>query len=448
MRVTDSASINQYISNNHSTLSAYLDKFNKVLTQQKFNRASEDSVSANSAMRIRKQLENLNMYDTNLQNASDIFTAAETSLYYVSGTLYNNVNQKLVSIQSTKGDVEFEAIGNEIMQQAEAMVKALNVDSGGRQLLAGTSNNKEPFTYKYYLTDENGNFTYYETENVQKTDASGNLIFTDVNGDTVLGHDDGAGNMLYEYEDGTALTDAAMIANLTAVTEDVYKTYADDVVDAEGNVIHKKGDYIETTEGAAGAKLMEAGENDTLKNMRAIVYYNDQDVTRYSDKASEYNGAGGIFIDVGYGIKYDSNGNVVPTTAMDIALNGAEYTGCGVDDSDDKEDSNNMVQLAFDAARAAYNGDLETCNRLIDKLSAAQKTMLEGITGLGVKQNNIEFHLSKDTDYRMNLQEKQNEVECVDLTEAITQLEAAQASYNAALRLGSQAVPQSIFNFI
>ncbi|MGN1415979.1 MAG: flagellin, partial [Oscillospiraceae bacterium] len=291
---------------------------------------------------------------------SDIFTAAETSLYYVSGTLYNNVNEKLVSIQSTKGDVEFEAIGNEIMQQAEAMVKALNVDSGGRQLLAGTSNNKEPFTFKYFLTDENGDF------------------LTDPN----------------------------------------------------------TGDRI------------EAGENDTLKNKRAVVYYNDQDVTAHSDKASDFNGSGGIYIDVGYGIKYDSNGNVVPSTAMDIALNGAQYTGCGVDNCDGEGDSNNIIQLTFDAARAAYNGDIETCNRLIDKLSAAQTTMLEGITGLGVKQNNIEFHISKDSDYRVNLQEKQNEVEGVDLAEVITQLEAAQASYNAALRLGSQAVPQSIFNFI
>ncbi|MGN0692044.1 MAG: flagellin [Oscillospiraceae bacterium] len=444
MRVTDSASISQYISNNHSTLSAYLNKFDKVLTQQKFNRASEDSVGANSAMRIRKQLENLDMYDTNLQNASDIFTAAETSLYYVSGTLYNTVNTKLVSIQSTKGDVEFEAIGNEIMQQAEAMVKALNVDSGGRQLLAGTSNNKEPFTYKYFLTDENGDIAYYETEQRQVTDADGNLTYTDVNGDTVIGYANGT----YKYEDGTDLTDADMIANLTPVMEEVYKTYDADVLDAEGNVIHKQGEYIVTTKDAPGAKAMEAGENDTLKNKRAVVFYNDQDVTNHSDKASEYNGAGGIFIDVGYGIKYDSNGNVVPSTAMDIALNGAKFTGCGIDYSDDKEDSNNMIQLTFDAARAAYNGDLETCNRLIDKLSAAQKTMLEGITELGVKQNNIDFHISKDSDYRVNLQEKQNDVEGVDLAEVITQLEAAQASYNAALRLGAQAVPQSIFSFI
>lgn len=444
MRVTDSASISQYISNNHATLSAYLNKFDKVLTQQKFNRASEDSVGANSAMRIRKQLENLDMYDTNLQNASEIFTAAETSLYYVSGTLYNTVNTKLVSIQSTKGDVEFEAIGNEIMQQAEAMVKALNVDSGGRQLLAGTSNNKEPFTYKYFLTDENGDIAYYETEQQQVTDADGNLTYTDVNGDTVIGYANGS----YKYEDGTALTDADMIANLTPVMEEVYKTYDTDVLDAEGNVIHKQGDYITTTEDAPGAKAMEAGENDTLKNKRAVVFYNDQDVTKHSDKASEFNGSGGIFIDVGYGIKYDSNGNVVPSTAMDIALNGAKFTGCGVDECDDKGDSNNMIQLTFDAARAAYNGDLETCNRLIDKLSGAQKTMLEGITELGVKQNNIDFHISKDTDYRINLQEKQNEVEGVDLAEVITQLEAAQASYNAALRLGAQAVPQSIFSFI
>lgn len=447
MRVTDTASINQYITNNNSTLSAYLKRANRVLTQQDFNRASENSVKANSAMRIRKQLENLDMYDTNLQNASDVFTAAETSLYYVSGTLYNNINEKLVSIQSTKGDVEFEAIGNEIMQQAEAMIKALNVDSGGRQLLAGTSNNKEPFTYKYVLTDENGDYLCYQTKTAQKTDAAGNLVFTDVNDDTVLAHDDGTGTLVYEYEDGTPLTDTDMIDNLTPVMETTRMTYDADVLDAEGNVIHKQGDYITFSSSTPTDDMVEAGENDTLKNKRAVVYYNDQNVSGFQ-KASEFNGAGGIYIDVGYGIKYDNNGNVVPSTAMDIALNGAKYTGCGVDDSDDKGDSNNIIQLAFDAARAAYNADLETCNRLIDKLNAAQTTMLEGITELGVKQNNIEFHISKDSDYRINLKEKQNEVEGVDLAEEITMLESTQASYNASLRLGASAVPQSIFDFI
>ena len=87
-------------------------------------------------------------------------------------------------------------------------------------------------------------------------------------------------------------------------------------------------------------------------------------------------------------------------------------------------------------------------NRLIDKLSGGQKTVLEGITELGVKQNNITFHLDKDRDYRLNLSEMQNETEGINIAEEITKELAAQAAYNACLSLGATAVPQSIFNYI
>ncbi|MBQ5417967.1 MAG: hypothetical protein IIU25_03020, partial [Oscillospiraceae bacterium] len=177
---------------------------------------------------------------------------------------------------------------------------------------------------------------------------------------------------------------------------------------------------------------------------RAEVYFNDMPINEFTD-SSKYNGAGGIYIDVGLGVRYNDDGSIVPSTALDISLNGAKLTGCGTDDDND---SLNIIQLTFDAAKAVYNNDRSSANRYIDKLQKAQSTVLSGIAELGIKQNNIEFYTDKNEEYRINLSEQQKNTEGCDLTEEITNWTNREAAYNAALQMGARSVPQSIFEFL
>lgn len=548
MRVADITLQSSYIANNANSLDYYTKMANKVLTQKQFTRASQDPAGANKAMKIRKRMADLDTYDTNLKNAQALFTDAETNLNHISTTCYNNISQKLISIQSTKSDVEFSAIGEEICQEAEDMVKCMNADSGQRQLFAGTSNNKEPFTFKYYDCDERGNIIKYVAEDATKTttdadgficniysctDAAGNdmgnIIIDkriDVTDNTVFVQDnDDPSKYTYIDPDDSSKTKTVYLpkgvkaADLEPVTELVPKVFNDPVTETDANGVvcntykdlagnkvlvdasadvnslqatgnpdeyqDANGVTVTLPTGVAPADLIavtkesyhkadesytgdtaykEADRNATLREKRAIVYYNGVDVSKYN-APQDYPASDGLFIDIGLGIKYKSNGDVVESTAMDISLSGVKYTGCGTDGNGD---SKNLIQLAFDAAWAAYNADGEQpygdavksdsmpmedtikgyANRLIDKLSGGQKTVLEGITELGVKQNNITFHLDKDRDYRLNLSETQNETEGIDIAAEITKELAAQAAYNACLRLGATAVPQSIFNYV
>ena len=282
-----------------------LESENRVLTQKAFLRASEDSVNANKAMKIRKGLENLDMYDKNLENAKDTFTAAETNLYHVADKVYLNVNQKLTSVQDTYNADDLDAIALELEEMAEEMVKTMNNDFGGRQLFAGTSNNKEPFTVKYFETDDEGNDIM---EPVYELDADGNQVL------------DADGNPIPVYEtneDGTQ------------------------VLDENGDPVQKQQPKeIPFEERVHGRS-------------RAEVYFNDKPINESTD-SSDFYGAGGIYIDVGLGVRYNDDGSIVPSTALDISLNGAKLTGCGTDDDND---SLNIIQLTFDAAKAVYNND-------------------------------------------------------------------------------------------
>jgi flagellar hook-associated protein 3 FlgL len=177
------------------------------------------------------------------------------------------------------------------------------------------------------------------------------------------------------------------------------------------------------------------------------VTYNGVDVNTLSSP-KDFPGSSSILIDVGLGIEYDASGNPKESTAFDISFNGAEYTGCGVDSDGD---SLNVIQLAFDAAKALRDGDTNKATRLLDKVNDAETTLLVGVTKLGVKEKAIEYNQSRLETDELNLKSSQTELEGMtteDLAETITYYKLVESAYNATLQMGASVVPTSLFNFI
>ncbi len=339
MRVTNNITTGQFLRNNNRTLTSMLRSQNRITTQRKFNRVSEDSVNGSKAMTIRRQLRDLDIYEDNLNTSKELFAAAESNLYTVAHDIYINLEEKLVTaVNDTYDEFDLDVIAVEIEQLAEQMINTMNVDFAERQLFGGTSNGKTPFG----VVEENS-------------------------------------------------------------------------VDADGNAVTKK-----------------------------FVTYNGVKLNDSND-ASTYPGANPIYVDIGLGIKYTENYEVDAQTALDISLNGAEILGCGTDEDGY---SMNLIQLVYDAAEAMRNNDRETVNAIIDRANASNNRILTQIAKLGTKQNNIDFQLSKNEEYRYNLQDRQNLVEGTDMEEEIINYEAVMAAYDASLQIGAQLLPKSIFDFV
>lgn len=378
MRVTTNAYTSNYLKNNNSLLSNMLNIENRILSQRKYNRASEDSVSAAKAAHVRKSLENLDIYDENCKTAKNLFYAAEDVLYDIANKTYLTVNQKITSAQDTKDQTQLDILAQEIEQMAEHMVQDMNSDFAERQMFGSTSHDKTPFT------------TFNK---VIVRDAEGNEIQSFGGGDsTVVCYNDVPLNM-----QGQELLDA--------VQGGTFEYY-----DAEGNLVESKTIDVDVEAGNTG-------------------------------DANAFPGSNPIYIDIGLGINYAK----LDATALDISLNGAEITGCGVDSDGD---ALNLIQLTYDAAAALRAGDMEAVNRYIDKLDAANTKVLNAVTDLGIKQNNLDFYTDKNSVYRLSLLEKQNDLEGADLEEEITNWKTVSAAYNAALSMGSNILPKSLFDFI
>jgi flagellin-like hook-associated protein FlgL len=160
-------------------------------------------------------------------------------------------------------------------------------------------------------------------------------------------------------------------------------------------------------------------------------------------------GQGNIFIDTGLGIEYTGdNYDVNPNTALDTAMEGFKILGYGTDAEGYPA---NLIQLTLDASKVAGTADIEKAGDLskyIDKSSDARDNIMDKITQLGVKYNEIKYYISKNDDYRYSLKERQNTIEGTDWEADVTQYYAVEAAYNASLQMGGNILPKSIFDFI
>lgn len=450
MRVTNNITTGQFLRNNNMALTTMLKSHNRIMTQRRFNRVSEDSINGSKAMTIRRQLRDLDIYKDNLSSAKELFSAAETNLYSVAHDIYIKVEEKLVAAANgTYEQMDLDIFAVEFDELADHMVKNLNADFAERQLFGGTSNDPTPF----------------EINQVKITDADGKVVFPP------------------EYEqyvnpDGTIADGYPKNVTYNGVPLDFDVT--SDIILPDGTI-----------------SKLAAGEYTVSHYNSKKGTWEDQpkiDVTEainQKDNSLIYPGSKPIYIDIGLGIKYNDKYEVDPQTALDISMNGAAITGNGIDiskvdtkakmnivtdpggtttetpalDADgnpiyevernddgtmklDDRFSKNLIQLVLDAAKALRNGDQDTVNAIIDRAKDANNHILTEITTLGTKQNSIEFYLNKTEDYKFNLRERQNLVEGTDMEAEITNYEAVKAAYDATLKIGAQLLPHSIFDFI
>lgn len=169
MRVTNNITTGQFLRNNNRALTSMLRSQNRIETQRRFNRVSEDSINGSKAITIRRQLRDLDIYEDNLSTSKELFAAAESNLYSIAGDTYIDIETKLVAATNgTYDQTQLETFAVDLENIADRMVEIMNSDFAERQLFGGTSNGKTPFTVQDDpVLDADGNATY---------DADGNAI--------------------------------------------------------------------------------------------------------------------------------------------------------------------------------------------------------------------------------------------------------------------------------
>lgn len=400
-RITTNMMMNTYRFNLMNSTNTLSDSVNKVQTKRNFNSYAEDPAAASQAFRLRRQW---CQTSSQLDNTDATYNKFHTGWTNLAGIIkdLSDANGRVSAIRGnsdTAGESR-SALALVLRETADSVVESMNQKVGEQFIFAGNDGLNVPFTWNKDHTK-----LYYRGVNVS------------------------AGGV----EKPPAGTEPGWTAN-----------------DLESGTYLPKG--------------MPATSNDP--NEQAwIDYYRDQaDVKKLEIMSKEE-----LPLDMGMGMK-EIDGKLVNGSAFDSALRGISFLNSGVDaDGDslslpmvmreladvfqawdeDIEPQGYNPNLAGPSAQGLNAAELEAkANRLMDKLNAAQKHTTEKYVELDAKSAFLKSNSDRLSTEITNLNEQVLDVEQIDLADAITQLSWDQMCYNAALKIGTQLLSQSLIDYM
>lgn len=185
-----------------------------------------------------------------------------------------------------------------------------------------------------------------------------------------------------------------------------------------------------------------------------ILTYRGQPVdTMTPEQYKEINDS--LYVDIGLGFQEVDVGEIIPSSAYDSALNGLDFLGYGEDAAGNP---NNIVSImwqmgeifeGYDIDTQTWNnGTREEAQELMAKLEDAADNLNEQYTKLDADTKYLYTNLDRLTTTKDNLNEQIVNVEDVDKAQAIMDLVWAQQAYNAALKIGTNIIPQSLLDYM
>lgn len=263
MRVTQNQMTRLYLKNSNTALNNMNNLNNRILTQRKFVRASQDSVSAAKAMIIRRNLEKNDMYKTNLDTAEGIFSTAEKSLLSISNISTTISDSIIQGANGTQGEDEKKIIANQIRNMAKEMLTQINSEYADRKLFGGTNNSTSPFVY-----DENTKTLTFNGVDINSANLSDFPKSKEISLDIGLGLQfDASGNVDKQTVMNIALNGAEILG---------YGTDADGDPKNLISIAYKAADALEAGESGKALNLLEKLNASKSKLMNSITNLGNQ----------------------------------------------------------------------------------------------------------------------------------------------------------------------------
>lgn len=147
MRITHTMLKRNYLNNLNKNMTNLMGSNERMSSQRRFNRASEDVSAANRALRVRLELTNNERYSNTIRDATGKFSAAEDNLRAIS-TLMQNVNERMVqAMNGTIPDSDREKIAREIENFQTEILQISNAQYNGEYMFgaAGSGDGSAPF---------------------------------------------------------------------------------------------------------------------------------------------------------------------------------------------------------------------------------------------------------------------------------------------------------------
>ncbi len=175
-------------------------------------------------------------------------------------------------------------------------------------------------------------------------------------------------------------------------------------------------------------------------------FYDFDDALKLSDMAHE-----ATYVDIGLGMKEDEKGNIVTDSAFDSALSGLNMLGYGKDENLAlivRELGTIFSRADPDTGEYKSSSDRDRADHLLNALHDSIRDAQGQHVQLDARAKYLKTNLEQLKTNKNELNEQIMETESMDPAEAITEMTWAQYCYNAALRIGTQILSQSLIDYM
>ncbi len=177
-----------------------------------------------------------------------------------------------------------------------------------------------------------------------------------------------------------------------------------------------------------------------------------------------------LYVDIGFGMTFypdgsDNAGDIVPSSAFDMAFPGILAVGYGtsevsvydsngdgtIGDGDEKKTmSNNIINLAGQMADILEKEpfDRDMCNALWNQFKAGRDELQNQFARVGTKAQLLENTLNRLETEDQNIKEQYQDAIGIEPALAITNESYAKYSYDAALKIGMSLLGNSLLDFM
>lgn len=410
-----------------------------VETQRKFNTYAEDPAAASKAWRLRRSYWRTGDHIDNNNYIISKYESAYTAMgSVIDGDVTNGDNalglksvlSAVEGVSDTSGSAR-RALGKELLQTADNIVSMMNTKYGDEFVFAGADGANIPFRW-----NEDGTRLLYRgvdvsTEKPKSLEEFG-LTEEDMQGLS-------AGDFDMEPPDDSA--DAETLEKYGKLQALLTKP---DVNDYEG---------LDDPAYLAAMKkhdsLMRLKEYAADYRRRNDVSYGDgvKNFAKLQSMAKET-----TYVDIGIGMQENGYNELIDGSAFNSAVSGLKFLGYGKD--------NNVVMVIKELGGIFSNADPETgnyANGEADKARADELLNLLHDTVRSAQDQHVQ--LSADAKYlttnlnqletnKSELDKQIVDVEDMDMADAITSMNWAQYCYNAALRIGTNILSQSLIDYM
>ena len=437
MRITNGMIAGKYSRNLNSAISA-LDYYNnRATTLRRFDKVSEDPVSAAKAFRLRRAYYENENFHNNTSNAENQMLTAETSMRAINTTVQEvSTGDIMKAVTATSGLDERNIIAAKLRKTMESIVASANTQYGDKYIFGGTEAKKPPLTIAqdgtllYRGVDVNTGKLANEDGAIAKV-GDFKISFGEDNGQSFNGY---TINIINDPASPVAFGDAEIEVATNTITVNLPNgATGQDLQDALQSA---------TIDGVLSVDVSKITVSGDLTKEAKVGTSAISDRVDLNELAKET-----VYIDLGLGLSVSADGNVNAQSAFNTSIPAISFLGYGMDANGNPKNIYSLLgEMATELEKENFS--YERLTSLEDSLKTQSVDLLSSVTELGVRSNFLTTSKTRLEDATYNIKVQINETEYLDAAEAIMDFKLQEYIYNAALSMGSKVIQPSFLDFM